>query len=135
MDPACTLSLRSRRAVSHCVIADRYILHICLHQVLDDSLAESQAEWGAANAEYNANIQRLQQHTEALQQKQDSLVALNKCATWSIHLNQLQQCAELSVGARHQPQSSRRNSSIWLAERHAVTMQTLATRRTLQKMQ
>jgi phage host-nuclease inhibitor protein Gam len=37
--------------------------------VLDESLAESQAEWGAANAEYNANILRLQQETEALKQK------------------------------------------------------------------
>jgi hypothetical protein len=57
-----------------------YIWHVCLQQVLDDSLAESQAEWGAANAEYNANIQRLQQHTEALQQKTDSSLALHKCA-------------------------------------------------------
>ncbi len=48
--------------------------------MLDDSLAESQAEWGAANAEYNANIQRLQQHTEALQQKTDSSLTLHKYA-------------------------------------------------------
>lgn len=44
---------------------------LCL-QMLDESLAESQAEWGAANAAYNANIQQLQQQTEALRYKTDS---------------------------------------------------------------
>lgn len=60
---------------------------MCPWQVLDESLAESQAEWGAANAEYNANIQRLQQHTEALQQQEDSLLAIKRQAGWSIHLS------------------------------------------------
>lgn len=48
--------------------------------MLDETLAETQAEWGAANAEYNANIRQLEQEVEALQQKAASLDAARRCA-------------------------------------------------------